>query len=141
MQLPTKDDLILFKTRELFRLRKDLLIEIDSRLGIQKTKREKQADIMNYSLGLLSFITKELDIDLNSKSRKRDNVCLRFSVFEHLRSKELSLTKIGLLFNRDHASVIHGLQKFKDYYEQKDNYFLIQHNKILSLIDRYNNTI
>lgn len=140
MKLPNEDDLKTLKMRQLFSLRKCLLSEIESRLGKQKTKREIQAEIINYSNGLLAFIENELDLDLKTKSRERNLVCLRFSLYEHLKSKDLSLTKIGLLFNRDHASVIHGIQKFKDYYEQEDNYFLIEHNKILSLIDRYDKT-
>lgn len=137
MKLPNEDDLKASKMRQLFSLRKRLLSEIESRLGKQKTKREIQAEIINYSNGLIAFIENELDLDLKTKSRERNLVCLRFSLYEHLKSKDLSLTKIGLLFNRDHASVIHGIQKFKDYYEQEDNYFLIEHNKILSLINRY----
>jgi len=62
--------------------------------------------------------------DLSSKSRKREMVYRRMYLFKYLREmKGMSFERIGLLFNRDHATVIHGskqvnaLLKYEDFQE------------------------
>lgn len=50
---------------------------------------------------------------LNTKSRRRDIVYRRIYLFKYLQQMEgLTLTAIGKLFNRDHATIINGLRTF-----------------------------
>ena len=50
---------------------------------------------------------------LDTKSRKREVVYRRIYLFKYLQQMEgLTLTAIGKMFNKDHATVIHGLRTF-----------------------------
>ena len=50
---------------------------------------------------------------LDTKSRKREVVYRRIYLFKYLQQMEgLTLTAIGKMFNKDHATVIHGLKTF-----------------------------
>lgn len=59
-----------------------------------------------------------LPIDLTTKSRQRKYTIPRF-ISMHLISQKTKLTlmEIGKLFNRDHSSVIFGVNKVKDLIE------------------------
>jgi len=54
-----------------------------------------------------------LKYELNTKSRKREKVYARFVVCRYLRNKGLSLTAIGNVINRDHATVLWALKQFE----------------------------
>ena len=56
------------------------------------------------------------ELQLNSKSRKRENVSKRAFLYNELKTEceGMSLSTIGKMFNRDHATVINGL-KTHDY--------------------------
>ncbi len=60
--------------------------------------------------------------ELDSSSRKRENVYRRFFLYNELRSMSefKSLKWIGKLFNRDHSSVVHGLSVHDILTEIKD---------------------
>jgi hypothetical protein len=45
--------------------------------------------------------------ELDSKSRKRENVWRRAIIANELRDRGHTTTEIGKLFNRDHSSIIH----------------------------------
>ena len=50
---------------------------------------------------------------LDTKSRKREVVYRRIYLYKYLQQMEgLTLTAIGKMFNKDHATVIHGLKTF-----------------------------
>jgi hypothetical protein len=50
---------------------------------------------------------------LDTKCRKREVVYRRIYLFKYLQQMEgLTLTAIGNIFNKDHATVIHGLRTF-----------------------------
>ena len=54
--------------------------------------------------------------ELNSKSRERDKIYKRSYLYAILREEGWNLSKIGRLFNRDHATVINGLRCYDNYY-------------------------
>lgn len=53
------------------------------------------------------------ELDLKSKSRKRELVYTRNILYKHLRNKGMSLQAIGKKFNRDHATVLFGLNQYE----------------------------
>ena len=53
------------------------------------------------------------ELDLKSKSRKRELVYTRNILYKHLRNKGMSLQAIGKTFNRDHATVLFGLNQYE----------------------------
>jgi len=62
-----------------------------------------------------------VEVDLmKSKSRKTEAVRARAFVFDYLKKNtSFSLKKIGGYFDRDHASVLHGLKLLRDDLETK----------------------
>lgn len=61
--------------------------------------------------------------DLASKSQKQKHVHRRHYLFYLLRERVgMTLEAIGELFNRDHATVIHGINIYKSREEMKDPY-------------------
>lgn len=61
--------------------------------------------------------------DLASKSQKQKHVHRRHYLFYLLRERVgMTLESIGELFNRDHATVIHGINIYKSREEMKDPY-------------------
>jgi hypothetical protein len=53
------------------------------------------------------------ELDLKSKCRKRELVYTRNILYKHLRNKGMSLQAIGKQFNRDHATVLFGLNQYE----------------------------
>jgi len=53
------------------------------------------------------------ELDLKSKCRKRELVYTRNILYKHLRNKGMSLQEIGKKFNRDHATVLFGLNQYE----------------------------
>lgn len=73
------------------------------------------------------FIKEQVELftgfkDLSVKSRKREITEARFIAFKITKvlCPKASLSSIGKVYNRDHASVIHGLKKFDDLLGQFD---------------------
>lgn len=59
------------------------------------------------------------------KTRKREVVYRRAAAYNFLRKNtKLSLTAIGDLFDRDHATVINALRMYDNFIGQKDEIFL-----------------
>ena len=70
-----------------------------------------------------------LGVGINQKSRKRDIVYGRFLFFTLAKKcTELSYEKIGKYLNKDHASVIHGINVFNNVVKLENRY-----NKILNI--------
>lgn len=61
---------------------------------------------------------KELIIqdELGTNSRQRDRIYKRSYLYAILREQGWNLSEIGILFNRDHATVINGLRTYDNYY-------------------------
>ena len=62
---------------------------------------------------------------LMKKSRKREKVYARAAAFNFIRKNtKLSLSSIGDLLNKDHATVINALRMYDNFIGQKDEIFL-----------------
>lgn len=140
MKLPKAEDLHIFKINEIYQLRKIVLLEIERRNKREKTKAEKKHDLIKYGTGLISFIEASTGYNIKSKSRKQHLVLMRNCIFNHMKNLGLSLTEIGKLFRKDHASVIHGLMKFKYYFDSNDEIFYKEYNLFNELKENYDNT-
>ena len=60
--------------------------------------------------------------NLNTSSRQRDLVYMRSYLYFELSKLKINKCEIGRMFNRDHASVIHGLKVHKTYYKKDKIY-------------------
>ena len=66
-------------------------------------------------------VHKHLEIDLTSKSRKKEYVFGRWLAFKLTRKLTgYSLSNIGKLYNTDHSTVVYGLKQFDILYKQID---------------------
>lgn len=74
------------------------------------------------------FISNVYDIiekyNLKEKNRKQSIIYKRYYLYAQLYKAKLSLTHIGKLFNKDHATVLHGLKMHKLYTAEKDGIYL-----------------
>jgi len=75
--------------------------------------------------------------DVQGPCRERNLTNARFMIAHYLRHR-MALTKvcIGRLFNRDHTTIIHGIQKHNDYFAYEPEYqykylTLVQHMEAL----------
>ena len=60
-----------------------------------------------------------------SKNRARRIVWIRYILYNYLKSTgSMTLTEVGKVFNRDHATVIHGLKKHSDFLVWNDLEFI-----------------
>lgn len=76
---------------------------------------------------VLKVVSEEFGVTMEgiiSKSRKKELVNARFAFFAALRIKmNINLTEIGkITSSRDHTSIIHGLQEFKNRYDTEDEF-------------------
>jgi hypothetical protein len=62
--------------------------------------------------------------DLKQKSRYMHLTYQRYYLYALLRSQGMPLTEIGIMFNRTHATVIHGIANHDVWYKQKDELYL-----------------
>ena len=70
---------------------------------------------MNKLKEIERFVNSNLNIEINTNTRKRDIVDGRFLFFALARKcTELSLDKIGKHFGKDHATVLHGVNMFNN---------------------------
>ena len=61
--------------------------------------------------------------DLKSISRKKEKCYQRYFLFKYLRQEGFLLEEIGLLFNRGHDTVLHGLNMYQNLIDTKDKGF------------------
>ena len=88
---------------------------------------------------ILHMVQKELDIkDISIKNRTREMAQARFIYFKLARKycRYASLSKIGKLVKRDHATVINGLKKF-DMEAKYDPYMYDVYDNIAKHLDIY----
>lgn len=52
------------------------------------------------------------ELDLKSKSRKREKVFARYVLYKFLRNQGLSFEAIGKMFNRKHCTIMHGVDEY-----------------------------
>jgi chromosomal replication initiation ATPase DnaA len=88
---------------------------------------------------ILHMVQKELDIeDITIKNRSREMSQARFIYFKLAKKycRYASLSKIGRVVNRDHATVINGLKKF-DAEARYDPYMYDVYDAIAKHLDIY----
>jgi chromosomal replication initiation ATPase DnaA len=81
----------------------------------------KIGDISNFLKIINDIIERD---DLNTKSRSRHKTHKRYFLYKKMREKGLSFEGIGNYFGRDHATVMHGINKHDLFSEQKDTVYL-----------------
>ncbi len=62
--------------------------------------------------------------ELNVPNRKFEMTYQRYYLYALLRTQEMTLKNIGLMFNKHHSSVIHGIACHKNWMYQKDELYL-----------------
>ena len=100
----------------------------------------KHLDAMeNEKTGSTDFMSNVYEIiekyNLTQKNRKQTIIYKRYFLYYQLQKAKLSLSHIGLLFKKDHASVIHGIKMHKRFTKMKDAIYL---NHIQSVVDELN---
>ncbi len=94
----------------------------------RRTTGEKAAAYKNTLFGILQEVSSRTNIpivDLKRNTRKREIVDARFVYF--LRAKQYtncSLSKIGALVSKDHASVLHGIKEAQNTAQVQEVYKL-----------------
>jgi hypothetical protein len=86
---------------------------------------------MNEELFELSKVLNEDIVDiirayqLNTPSRKQEIVSKRYYLYNYMyENRHMTTTMIGQYFNRDHSTVVHGIQEHKYWYHRKDQNYL-----------------
>ena len=81
--------------------------------------------------------------NLKSKSRAHEKVSKRFYLYHILRRNGMTLNLISKLFEKNHASVIHGIKVYKNRVEINDHamvHHLVEYRRIIEGIEvRYHN--
>lgn len=76
------------------------------------------------------------ELDLSKKTRQREYVYARMVYFHLARHKtNESLSKIGGLVGLNHATVMHGIKKYKDYIKYKD--MQVMSKRVSSILPEY----
>lgn len=57
---------------------------------------------------------------LDQKNRKREIIYIRSILYTHLRNEKWTLAQIGKLFNKDHATILHGLRCYQENIKYQD---------------------
>ncbi len=83
---------------------------------------------------ILQFIE---DNKLASRHRYRHLTYKRFYLYNLLREEGLTLYEIARIFNRDHASVIHGLRVHNDLISIKDRIYLDTLEELMLIFENY----
>lgn len=95
---------------------------------LPKEKRNK----MN-RLGLIHELIEKYG--LIDKSRRRDVLYKRYYLYNELRICGLSLSQIGRVFNKNHATILHGLRVHKDLTSYKDTDYLAETCALQAYLD------
>lgn len=62
---------------------------------------------------------------LDTPSRKQEIVSKRYYLYNYMyENRNMTTTMIGQYFNRDHSTVVHGIQEHKYWYQRKDQNYL-----------------
>lgn len=83
---------------------------------------------------IINGVCNALNVDyesLKSKNRSNENAEARFIIFQLLREHiPLKFKAIGALFNRDHSTVMYGVETFCDLFEVKNKIFMAKLKKV-----------
>jgi hypothetical protein len=72
---------------------------------------------------------------LLDKSRRRDVLFKRYYLYNELRTCGLSLSEIGSVFNKNHATILHGLRVHKDLTSYRDTDYLAETCALQAYLD------
>ena len=72
---------------------------------------------------------------LKEKNRSRHIIYKRYYLYNELRNFGFSLSDIGRYFNKNHATVLHGLRVHKDLITYNDKYYLAETCWLQSYLD------
>lgn len=85
--------------------------------GIKESYRTESAPVITIE-NIISAVCNFYHMDaegLKGKYRRRGNVHARYVIFYFIRKyTKMTFKEAGLIFNRDHTTVIHGLETLKD---------------------------
>lgn len=76
--------------------------------------------------------------ELNTSSRKREKVYIRSVLYHFLRNNKMTLDRIGKMFGKNHATILHGLECYdrnKNYSDFKDLISLVENELEISCIE------
>lgn len=93
--------------------------------NIQQAKKEKLLTMEHIINVIDRFIPPEVKYvseTARCTSRKVEFIRLRFIAFHIAKVAGFSLTVTGKHFDRDHTTVLNGLEKFNNYYETDDSF-------------------
>jgi chromosomal replication initiation ATPase DnaA len=75
----------------------------------------------------IDFIQNVIEVverhDLKKVSRKQEIIYPRYYIYSLLRDAKYSLSAIGRIFNKDHATVLHGIRMHKLFTRQNDKVY------------------
>lgn len=75
----------------------------------------------------IKFLTQQIEkYQLDTNSRHRSFVYKRYYVMYRLNKCKVSLTKIGKMLNKHHATVIHGIRMHRRWSRQQDKVYLME---------------
>jgi len=72
---------------------------------------------------------------LLDKSRRRDVLFKRYYLYNELRTCGLSLSEIGRVFDKNHATILHGLRVHKDLTSYRDTDYLAETCALQAYLD------
>lgn len=76
--------------------------------------------------------------ELNTSSRKREKVYIRSVLYHFLRNNKMTLDRIGKMFSKNHATILHGLECYernKNYPDFKELISLVENELEVSCIE------
>ena len=95
-------------------------------MNTEQTTEQTAVDFMS---NVLEIIDK---YGLKSRNRKHAIIYKRYYLYAQLHKAKLSLSHIGLLFGKDHATVINGLKKHEWFTKSKDKVYLYHIQPIIN---------
>ena len=128
-------------TDELYELRRKIDTELKNRARSMKEFNEKNRKVndrlLKYGYGLIEFVNKELGFKVNVISRKRELVYYRMILAKKLRDKGVVFKDIAKIFQRDHSTFVHTINKYYFFERHQDEFFLNFEQKVDMLVKKY----
>jgi len=93
-------------------------------------------DEQNASRDFMSNVYEIIEkYNLTQVNRKQSIIYKRYYLYNQLQKANLSLSHIGLLFKKDHATIIHGIKMHKRFTKLKDKIYLHHVQPIIDDLD------
>jgi|TARA_R110000796_G_scaffold27632_4_gene76047 predicted transcriptional regulator len=112
------------------------------RAQIQKQQAERKESFKFYFSykDLEDIVSKVFDVDIHSKTRKRENVNARMSFAMILVKMGTTKVSIARYLGKDHATVLHYIKCFDNYFNS-DKDLRKKHNQVLDVYNKKFNPI